>query len=1064
MAKDSSINKVLVIGSGPIIIGQAAEFDYAGTQACKSLREEGVKVVLVNSNPATIMTDEEIADVVYIEPLNRKALEKIIELEKPDGILPTLGGQTGLNLAYELYENGILQKHQVKLLGTSIEAIKRAEDRELFKQTMEKLGQPIPPSAIVKNLQEAKDFAEKVGYPLIIRPAYTLGGTGGGIANNQKEYVEIVTKGLRLSMVNQVLVEKSVANWKEIEYEVMRDKNDNCITICNMENIDPVGIHTGDSIVVAPSQTLRNEEYQMLRSASIDIIRELKIEGGCNIQFALNPHSMEYIVIEVNPRVSRSSALASKATGYAIAKVAAKIAIGLTLDEIKNPVTGKTTACFEPSLDYVVVKVPQWPFDKFHDADRKLGTQMKATGEVMAIDRNFEGALLKAIRSLEGSYKEAFYQGIDELLTPDFIRKDFTEKLKVPNDERLFTIFHAFRSGYRVEEIYSLTKIDSWFLSKIKNIVDMERKLKQWGFHELLIMKAKKMGMSDSHIAKVLGSTEETIRQYRYERHLTPVFKLVDTCAGEFQSSTPYYYSTYEDECEVNVTSKKKVMILGSGPIRIGQGIEFDYCCVHGAWELKKMGLETIIVNNNPETVSTDFDTSDKLYFEPLTAEDVCHIAEREGIEGVVVQFGGQTAINLVEPLNRHGIKILGTSPESIDIAEDREKFSNMLQQLNIPQTIGDTAMGLEEALDISKKLGFPLIIRPSYVIGGQSMKIVRSEEELMGYVTSIEASIKGQPLFIDRYIEGKEVEIDGVSDGEDVFIPAIMEHIEKAGIHSGDSMSVYPAQNLSDKVVKDIINYTTIIAKALKVKGLINIQYVVKDEKVMVIEANPRASRTVPIVSKVTKVPMVSLATEIMMGNTLKALGYTTGVGEKPSYTIVKAPVFCLEKLENVDTSLGPEMKSTGEVMGIGNSYEEAVLKAFEATGLEIPEKGGVLLSIADRDKETSLPLVKKLVKLGFEIYGTEKTAEYYEKQLIPVKKKFKDQDEIITSFKAKEIIMLINTPTTGNDLEGCGFHLRRKSVEHNIPCFTSLDTVEQFIHAIDYYKNYHYRVKKIS
>ncbi|SET65695.1 carbamoyl-phosphate synthase large subunit [Natronincola peptidivorans] len=1064
MAKCSTIEKVLVIGSGPIIIGQAAEFDYAGTQACKSLREEGVKVVLVNSNPATIMTDQQIADAVYIEPLNIKALEKIIEKERPDGVLPTLGGQTGLNLAVELYEAGILQKYGVQLLGTSIETIKRAEDRKLFKETMEKLNQPIPSSIIAKTLQEALDFAEEVGYPLIIRPAYTLGGTGGGIASDKEAFIEIVDKGLRLSMVGQVLIERSVANWKEIEYEVMRDKNDNCITICNMENFDPVGVHTGDSIVVAPSQTLRNEEYQLLRSASIDIIRELKIEGGCNIQFALNPDSTEYIVIEVNPRVSRSSALASKATGYAIAKIAAKIAIGLTLDEIQNPVTGKTTACFEPSLDYVVVKIPQWPFDKFHTANRQLGTQMKATGEVMAIDRTFEAALLKAIRSLEGSYKKIFYGGIDELLSPDFKRKDFTQSLKIPNDERLFTIFHALRNGYTVEKIHELTKIDFWFLSKIKNIVSMEISIKQRGFHGPTIEKAKKMGLSDSHIATVLGCKEEIVTQYRDDKKITPVYKLVDTCAGEFQSSTPYYYSSYEEECEVEVSNKTKVMILGSGPIRIGQGIEFDYCCVHGAWGLKKMGLETIIVNNNPETVSTDFDTSDKLYFEPLTAEDVYHIAEKEGIEGVVVQFGGQTAINLVEPLLKKGLKILGTSPKAIDIAEDRDKFSKLLEKLNIPQAKGYTAENVEEAVDISEKLGFPLMVRPSYVIGGQSMKIIREKKELVKYVTTLEELLKGHSIFIDQYIEGKEVEIDGISDGEDVFIPAIMEHIEKAGVHSGDSMSVYPAQSLSDKVVKDILHYTTAIAQALQVKGLINIQYVVKDEKVLVLEANPRASRTVPIVSKVTKVPMIALATEIMMGKSLKQLGYSTGIGEDPPYIVVKAPVFCLEKLGDVDTSLGPEMKSTGEVMGVGNDYQEATLKAFEATGLQIPEEGGVLLSIAERDKLISLPLVKSLIKMGFKVYATEKTAAYYKDHHIAVEKVLKSHEEIIQSFRNKEIVTFINTPTSGNNVGGYGFQLRRKAVENNIPCFTSLDTVQQFITAIAYYKNYQYHVKKIS
>ncbi|AKL94175.1 carbamoyl-phosphate synthase large chain CarB [Clostridium aceticum] len=1063
MTKHKNISKVMVIGSGPIIIGQAAEFDYAGTQACKSLKEEGIEVVLVNSNPATIMTDENIADIVYIEPLNVKALERIIDQERPDGILPTLGGQTGLNLAVELYEKGVLYKYNVKLLGTSIEAIRRAEDRKLFKETMEKLGQPIPASTIAKNIEEVLAFGEAVGYPLIIRPAYTLGGTGGGIANNQEELLEIGTKGLRLSMVGQVLIERSVANWKEIEYEVIRDKNDNCITVCNMENFDPVGIHTGDSIVVAPSQTLRNEEYQLLRTASIDIIRELKIEGGCNIQFALNPDSTEYVVIEVNPRVSRSSALASKATGYAIAKIAAKIAVGLTLDEIKNPVTGKTTACFEPALDYVVVKIPQWPFDKFHTANRQLGTQMKATGEVMAIDRTFEGALLKAIRSLEGSYKKLFYVGIEELLTPNSVKKDFSEKLHIPNDQRLFTIFHAFRNGYTVEEIYELTKIDVWFLTKIQNIIDMEKTLKKVGMDDETIKAAKQMGMSDAHIAKILEMTEDAIMEYRKGRGLIPVYKLVDTCAGEFESSTPYYYSTYEEECEAIINDKKKVMVLGSGPIRIGQGIEFDYCCVHGAWALRDLGLETIIVNNNPETVSTDFDTSDKLYFEPLTTEDILHIAQKEGIEGVVVQFGGQTAINLVEPLYKKGIKIIGTNPEAIDIAEDREKFSYLLQKLNIPQAEGSTAKSLEEALSIAENLGFPLMVRPSYVIGGQSMKIVRSREEMVNYVTMIKGIEKELAIFIDQYIEGKEVEIDGISDGEEIFIPAIMEHIEKAGVHSGDSMSVYPAQNLSDKVIKDIVDYTMAIAKALKVKGLINIQYVVKDEKVLVLEANPRASRTIPIVSKVTKVPMVALAVEMMMGKTLKELGYPSGVGENPPYVVVKAPVFCLEKLANVDISLGPEMKSTGEVMGIGKTYEEAILKAFEATGMNLAMEGCVLLSIADRDKEESLPLVGKLAAMGFGIFATESTAVFYEENHIPVTKVLKSYEELMQSFKSDNIVMTINTPTEGTDMEGEGFKLRRRSIEQNIPSFTSLDTAQQFIDALAYYKKYLYGVIRI-
>ncbi|QUH24612.1 carbamoyl-phosphate synthase (glutamine-hydrolyzing) large subunit [Serpentinicella alkaliphila] len=1053
MAKDTSINKVLVIGSGPIIIGQAAEFDYAGTQACKSLKEEGIEVVLVNSNPATIMTDKNIADHVYIEPLNTKSLEKIIEIERPQGILPTLGGQTGLNLAIELFEQGILDKYNVKLLGTSVEAVKRAEDRKLFKETMESIGQPIPPSRIVSTMDEGISFAREVGYPLIIRPAYTLGGTGGGFVDNEEELNIVLEKGLRLSMIGQALIERSVLNWKEIEYEVMRDKNDNCITICNMENFDPVGVHTGDSIVVAPSQTLRDVEHQMLRSASIDIIRELKIEGGCNIQFALNPFSMEYIVIEVNPRVSRSSALASKATGYPIAKIAAKIAIGLTLDEIVNPVTGKTSALFEPSLDYIVVKIPQWPFDKFYTADRKLGTQMKATGEVMAIDRVFEGALLKAVRSLEGVNKTALFRDVD----------DIENKLKIPNDQRLFAIFNALRKGYSIDEIHDMTRIDKWFLSKIENIVNMEQELRENRLDINTISNCKKLGFSDVYISNILGITPDEVLDFRKEIDLKPVYKLVDTCAGEFESSTPYFYSTYEEDCEVEVTEKNKVVILGSGPIRIGQGIEFDYCSVHGAWALKNIGVETIIINNNPETVSTDFDTSDKLYFEPLTSEDVINIVEKEKANGVIVQFGGQTAINLVKPLYEKGINILGTAPEDIDKAEDRKKFSELLNSLNIPQTKGSTIKGITEAKEVSKVLGFPLVVRPSYVIGGQSMEIVWNEEQLVNYVENFQIFGDDYPILVDQYIEGKEVEIDGISDGKDVFIPAIMEHIERAGVHSGDSMSVYPIQDVTDSIKEKIVDYTIKIARALDIKGLINIQFVVKGEDVLVLEANPRASRTVPIVSKVTGVPMVAVATEIMLGKTLLELGYNTGVANYPPYVIVKAPVFCLEKLADVDIVLSPEMKSTGEVMGVGENYSEAMLKAFEGVGLKIPSSGGVLLSISDRDKHESLQIAKKIIELGFKIIATEKTANFYSENNIPITKVLSSEDDLGKIFKEYSIVMTINTPTKGKYSDRYGFKLRRKSVDYNIPCFTSIDTALQYVSCIEYLKNYNYKVKKI-
>ncbi|ABR49506.1 carbamoyl-phosphate synthase, large subunit [Alkaliphilus metalliredigens QYMF] len=1058
MPKHKHIKKVLVIGSGPIIIGQAAEFDYAGTQACKSLREEGVEVVLVNSNPATIMTDENIADHVYIEPLNTRAIELIIKAERPQGILPTLGGQTGLNLAVALYEEGILQKYGVELLGTSVDTVKRAEDRQLFKETMEKLGHTVPKSAIVAKVEEAMAFGEEVGYPLIVRPAYTLGGTGGGIALNQEELRGIVVRGLRLSMINQVLIEQSVANWKEIEYEVMRDRNDNCITICNMENFDPVGIHTGDSIVVAPSQTLRDEEYQMLRSASIDIIRELKVEGGCNIQFALHPESLDYVVIEVNPRVSRSSALASKATGYAIAKVAAKIAIGLTLDEIKNPVTGKTTACFEPALDYVAVKIPRWPFDKFTTGDRKLGTQMKATGEVMAMERTFGAALLKAIRSLDGKVYQMFLDGI-----ADLDESVFKERLSYPNDQRLFAIFEALRNGYSVEDVHKITAIDLWFLRRMKDIILLEIKLKQRGFNLETIKECKKAGFSDAHIGKVLGHPEKILRKYRDDHEIKPVYKLVDTCAGEFESTTPYFYSTYEQECEVNKEKKRKAIILGSGPIRIGQGIEFDYCCVHGAWSLKEQGIETIIINNNPETVSTDFDTSDKLYFEPLTPEDVINIAKMEDVEGVVVQYGGQTAINLTKPLHEAGIKILGTPPSGIDLAEDREKFSKLLVELNIPQSKGVMVSDIKEVEEAAKVLGFPLVVRPSYVIGGQSMEIVRDEEELLYYANHLTDFNKYNAILMDQYILGKEVEVDGISDGKEILIPAIMEHIERAGVHSGDSMSVYPVQSLSEKVVKDIVDYTQKIAMALGVVGLINIQYVVKDEQVMVIEANPRASRTVPIVSKVTRIPMVALATEVMMGKALKDLGYGTGVAAHPPYIVVKAPVFCLEKLGDVDTMLDPEMKSTGEVMGIGLNYQEALLKAFEGAGFHIPSKGRVLFSIADRDKTEAIALARELEEQGFEIIATSSTGKHLVKHGVHIKEVLGSNDEILEAFKSGSVAMVINTPTKGKKIERQGFQIRRQSIDYSISCFTSLDTAYQFLDVIKFAKTYTYQVIKL-
>ena len=1045
MGKKSYLKKVLVIGSGPIIIGQAAEFDYAGTQACKALREEGLEVVLINSNPATIMTDANMADKVYIEPLTVETITAIIAKERPDGLVPGLGGQTGLNMAVKLSEAGVLEKYQVELLGTPIQSIKRAEDREMFRQTMLELGQPIPESTIVNSLQDALAFGEKIGYPIIVRPAYTLGGTGGGIANNSQELEEIAGLGLKVSLIGQLLLERSVAGWKEIEYEVMRDSADNCITICNMENFDPVGIHTGDSIVVAPSQTLSDREYQMLRSASIKIIRALEIEGGCNIQFALNPNNSDYIVIEVNPRVSRSSALASKATGYPIAKMAAKIAVGLTLPEIQNPVTKTTSACFEPTLDYVVVKIPRWPFDKFATAERLLGTQMKATGEVMAIDRTFEGALMKAVRSLEiGAYSLRIPE------TTYYSDMELEYKLAKADDERIFVIAEAFRRQWTVREIAQLTKVDRWFLQKVKNIIDLEEKLQANPLNPQLIKQAKESGFSDYHIAKLKGIQAQDVRNFRKEHQVLPTYKIVDTCAGEFAAQTPYYYSTYEQENEVESSARKKVLVLGSGPIRIGQGIEFDYCSVHSAWALREAGMESIVINNNPETVSTDFDTSDKLYFEPLTLEDVLNVVDLEQPEGVVVQFGGQTAINLASGLAEQGVKILGTSMESIDLAEDRHKFEQLLRSLEIPQSEGRTATQVEEAVAKAAQLGYPVVVRPSYVIGGRAMEVVAGEEDLVNYMKSAVKVSPKHPVLIDKYIQGKEVEVDGISDGEEVLIPGIMEHIERAGVHSGDSMAVYPPQSLTVEETKQIVDYTERIAKALKIKGLLNIQYVIEDGRVYVLEVNPRASRTVPILSKVTDVPMVKVATEITLGKSLKDFPYGVGLYPEIPSVIVKAPVFSFEKMAKVDISLGPEMKSTGEVMGMDLTFANALLKAMVASGINIPSAGKVLFSLADKDKPEGVQIAKSFIELGFTLVATSDTAKYFAQWELPIEKVIDSQqgaEEIIKLIKDGQIQLVINTPTKGKMPERRGFKLRRAAADYRVPCLTALDTAKALV-----------------
>ncbi len=1042
----------MVIGSGPIIIGQAAEFDYAGSQACRALKEEGLEVVLVNSNPATIMTDTHIADRVYIEPLTVDFCAEIIEKERPDGLLATLGGQAGLNLAVQLAEHGILEKFNVELLGTPLKAIERAEDRELFKETMQKLGEPIPESTIVEDVPAAVAFANEIGYPVIVRPAYTMGGTGGGIAENEEELIEIVIKGLNYSMIGQVLIERSVAGWKEIEYEVMRDGNDNCITVCNMENFDPVGVHTGDSIVVAPSQTLTDHEYQMLRSASLRIIRELGIEGGCNAQYALDPNSNRYYVIEVNPRVSRSSALASKATGYPIAKVSAKIAIGYTLDEITNAVTQKTKACFEPALDYCVVKFPRWPFDKFVYADRTLGTQMKATGEVMSIDRHFEGAILKAVRSLEIGVHRLHMDKMDEW---DDAR--VKKNLARINDERIFVIAEALRRGIAtIDEIHAITKIDKWFLYKIQNITAVENKLKEEALTPSLMLEAKNIGLADRSIAEITGKTQDEIRTVRKTMHILPRYKMVDTCAAEFEAATPYYYSTFQaEEDEVKVSDARKVIVLGSGPIRIGQGVEFDYCSVHSVWALREMGIEAIIINNNPETVSTDFDISDRLYFEPLTTEDVLNIIDKENPEGVIVQFGGQTAINLAASLQKAGVKVFGTSVDDIDRAEDRERFDEVLTQTQIPRPQGISVTNLDEAVTGAAKIGYPVMVRPSYVLGGRAMEIVYNEAELRDYMSRAVKVTPDHPVLVDRYMQGTEVEVDGISDGVDVVIPGIMEHVERAGVHSGDSIAVYPPRTLSSKVIYTIIDYTKRLALSLHVKGLLNIQFVVVDGEVYIIEVNPRSSRTVPFLSKVTNVDMVGIATRIAMGHTLKELGYKSGLVPPKPYVAVKAPVFSFAKMTDVDIALGPEMKSTGEVMGIDYHYARALYKAIIGSGIHVPTKGCILFTVADKDKEEMKQLAKAFSELGFEICATEGTAKAIQSMGIDaeiVGKVHERSSDIIQMIKNGKINMVINTLTQGKHSAKDGFKIRRATVEHGIACLTSLDTAWEVLRVLSF------------
>lgn len=1040
MPLNTSLKKVMVIGSGPIVIGQAAEFDYSGTQACKAIKEEGIEIVLVNSNPATIMTDMNIADRVYIEPLNVETLEKIIIKEKPEGILAGFGGQTALNLAMKLKEEGILDKYGINLLGVNSEAIKKAEDREAFKKLMVEIRQPIPRSIIATDLEQCKEFVEEQGLPVIIRPAYTLGGTGGGIANTMEELLELCSRGIEMSPIGQILLEQSVAGWKEIEYEVIRDSKDNCIVICNMENIDPVGIHTGDSIVIAPSQTLRDTEYQMLRKASIDIIRSLKIEGGCNVQFALDPKSSNYIVIEVNPRVSRSSALASKATGYPIAKIAAKIAVGYSLDEIRNSVTGNSSACFEPSLDYVVLKIPKLPFDKFGTAERSLGTQMKATGEVMAISRTFESALLKAVSSLEGRTSGLYIKRIRDLTNEELVNK-----IKLKDDERLFAMAESLRRGMKEEELIFLTDIDPWFINGINNIVKMERRLTEEKLTKELAYEAKEMGFTDDEIYKLTEVERKVLTKLRDENGIYPVYKMVDTCSGEFEAQTPYYYSCYEGEDENIISSRKKIVVIGSGPIRIGQGIEFDYCCVHGIWAIKEAGYESIIINNNPETVSTDFDTADKLYFESLYIENVMDVIRKEKPEGVIVQFGGQTALNLSEKLREQGVNILGTSFESIDLAEDRDKFINFLESLNIKAPEGRIVNNLIEAEDGAGILGYPVVVRPSYVIGGRAMEVVYDKSALKKYMEEALSLQHKGPILMDKYIRGTEIEVDALCDGEDILIPGIMEHVERTGVHSGDSITIYPHITLDKSTVDKLVEYTRKIAKGLKVRGLVNIQYVYNGKEVYVIEVNPRASRTVPILSKVTGIPMVKIAVEIMMGRKLLGMGYGVGLMDRRGMYAVKMPVFSGEKLIDADIYLGPEMKSTGEVLGVDDELHKAIFKAFEGAGIKIPLEGSLYISLKDNDKEEAVDIIRQYEDLGFKIYGSAGSAEFLRGRGVHCRNI--SIEEAVKNISKGLINIVINTPTRGNNLESDGFRLRRKTTEHRVPIFTCIDTARIFL-----------------
>ena len=1051
MPRNKDIKKVLVIGSGPIVIGQAAEFDYAGTQACRSLKEEGVEVCLVNSNPATIMTDKQIADQVYIEPLTLPVLEKIILKEKPDSILPTLGGQAGLNLGMELAESGFLEEHGVKLIGTTAETIFKAEDRQAFKDTMEKIGEPCAASQVVNTVEDGIKFTNTIGYPVVLRPAFTLGGSGGGIAHNEQELVDILSNGLRLSRVGEVLVERCIAGWKEVEYEVMRDANGNCITVCNMENIDPVGVHTGDSIVVAPSQTLGDKEYQMLRSSALNIINELKITGGCNVQYALNPDSFEYCVIEVNPRVSRSSALASKATGYPIAKVTAKIALGYTLDEIKNAITQKTYASFEPMLDYWVVKIPRLPFDKYLTAKRTLSTQMKATGEVMSICDNFEGALMKAIRSLE--------QHVDSLMSYDFTGlsdEELEAQLHVVDDRRIWVIAEALRRGVSYDHIYEITKIDRWFIDKLAILVEMEQHLKSEELTVDLLKEAKRIEFPDNVIAELTGKTEEEIKQMRYANGIVAAYKMVDTCAAEFAAETPYYYSVYGSENEAaETTPQKKVLVLGSGPIRIGQGIEFDFCSVHCTWAFAKEGWETVIINNNPETVSTDFDIADKLYFEPLTAEDVESIVNIEKPDGAVVQFGGQTAIKLTEALMKMGVPILGTKAEDVDAAEDRELFDEILEKTHIPRAAGGTVFTAEEAKEVANRLGYPVLVRPSYVLGGQGMKIAFNDEEIEEFIGIINRIAQDHPILVDKYLQGKEIEVDAVCDGTDILIPGIMEHIERTGVHSGDSISVYPAPTISDKVKDTIVEYTKRLAQALHVVGLINIQFIAMNEEVYVIEVNPRSSRTVPYISKVTGIPIVDLATKVIIGNTIRGLGYEPGLAPVADYIAIKMPVFSFEKLRGAEISLGPEMKSTGECLGIAKTFNEALYKAFLGAGVQLPKYKQMIMTVKDADKPEAVGVAKRFEALGYKIYATRSTAKYLQEHgvnALRVNKISQESPNVMDLILGHKIDLVIDTPTQGNgDKTRDGFLIRRNAIETGVYCITAMDTANALARSLE-------------